>query len=101
MSRWLGESPYNCPSCGGDGDSICDCCGSETECEECDGTGWDSEQIDIDAFKAACDELREKVIASGRQVGTYEWIEGGVRLGRSAGDLGGVRASDFIFQPAN
>lgn len=94
---WLGESPYNCPACNGDGDVECQCCGCETECDECDGTGWDPEKIDIEAFKKAETALNKRVFGSGAMAGTYEWIENGVRLGRTSKNCGSVRASDFLL----
>lgn len=93
--NWLGESPYNCPHCDG-GTATCECCGNECECEECDGTGWDSDVVDVTAFKAAEATLTEKMKAAGRHVLTYEWIEGGKRLGRNGGEFGRVAVADFL-----
>jgi hypothetical protein len=100
---WLGESEYECPNCDGEGEYPCECCGNETECPECKGSGWDAEKIDLDAYLKAVDELGSKSRAG---QGTSEWIEDGKRLGRRLCvwdgekyiNLETVRVSDYAFK---
>lgn len=39
----------DCYNCGGSGEVECDCCGHESDCDECDSTGvlWESDNGDI------------------------------------------------------
>ena len=67
------NSEFACRLCRGLGEVMCSCCGSEVDCNGCDGTGWDKRRVDVDAFQAACRHMTGC---------TWEWIEGGVRLGR-------------------
>lgn len=41
---------YACPDCWGHGESACSCCGYESECEACRGTGLDASIIDVDRW---------------------------------------------------
>lgn len=94
MSCWLGESPYNCPECGGDCRVWYDDSDEEEDCDACGGTGWDASKIDLGAFRAAAEALR---------LPAWEWIEHGeggrVRVGRTNGK-GGVRAEDCLRKPS-
>ena len=100
---WLGESPYNCPECDGEGETCCPTCGcEEIVCDRCEGTGWDPEQIDVSAFKAAVEKIQAELKASDSGVLGWEWIEvkGEIRnrIGRGFPDRPGVRASDFAWE---
>lgn len=92
---WLGESEFNCPWCDGNGERTCECCDQETACKECDGTGWNARKVDLPAYLKACEELNQRIWASGAKIGSYEWIDGDKRLGR-ASDMGRVAIADFL-----
>jgi hypothetical protein len=92
---WLGESPYNCPDCDG-GEAVCECCGTDCECPECEGTGWNPELVDVPAFKAAAEALNERARAAGSCALSWEWVENGKRLGRNGGEFGRVAVADFL-----
>jgi len=98
---WLGKSEYNCPECDGEREVICTECGTEVECDRCDGTGWDPEQVDIAGFKAACESLNEKMLAHGSW-GSCEWIDRktNTRLGRDGEKHGQVAVADFLIGKA-
>ena len=103
MMGWLGKSEYNCPECDGDGECECSCCGAELECDHCNGTGWDPEQVDIDGFARAVDALEQKMKDADCVIFTHEWIdrESDERLGRSGNfvehDWGEVAVKDFLL----
>lgn len=97
MGCWLGESEYNCPTCGGNKESACKCCGSVDVCQDCDGTGWDAERIDIKAYQAAENALNQKCWDAGQGMGSYEWMEGDMRIGRKTEQFGSIRAADFLL----
>ena len=44
---------YECEECHGRGEIECHACGSETECERCNGSGLNTYLIDVTAFNAA------------------------------------------------
>ncbi len=46
-----------CQNCDGTGEVECECCGGNTACDECDGSGLDADRIDVAAFSKAHDEL--------------------------------------------
>jgi hypothetical protein len=92
----LGESPYNCPECDA-GEDVCDCCGHVCECIDCDGTGWDAEQVDIEAFKAAVAAMEEKARVAGAYPLGHEWIVLGQRLGRKS-EFGSVAVADYLLE---
>ena len=97
MGYLVGESEYNCPYCEGEGDVECIECGTEHRCDQCDGTGWNPEMIDIAAFEEAHRALNEKMSAAGCYGLTWEWINKGQRLGRSGGNYGRVAVADFLL----
>lgn len=41
-----GKVKLDCETCGGDGRCMCPCCGSDTYCEDCDGDGKASDEVD-------------------------------------------------------
>lgn len=47
------DSDLLCPECDGDGEYPCETCGCVNECDYCEGTGYDPEKVDVDAYKAA------------------------------------------------
>ena len=96
---WLGESDYNCPECDGEGEAECYNCGSECECDYCDGTGWDPEQVDVAAFAEAEKALNQKMREAGCTCLTHEWVDRDTdtRLGRSGGEYGKVAVQDFLL----
>lgn len=95
----LGDSPYNCPHCDARGTVECSECGTEHECEECRGTGWDPAFVDVDAFWGAALNLDDKIRDAGRLMLTHEWIENGRRLGRDGGpEFGRVAVADFLLE---
>ena len=66
----------------------CECCGQETDCEECDGTGLNDALLDVKAFNEAADELFRE---SGM---TWLWVENNTALGR-ASRKGRVAYADY------
>ncbi len=93
---WLGESEFECPECNGSKEIECFNCGSECECEECLGTGWDRNRIDVKAFKEANYSLNKACGDAGLTCGSWEWIEGDKRIGRMS-KIGCIRATDFAL----
>lgn len=98
---WKGESEYNCPECDGDGDTEEECseCGvtQELKCDNCLGTGWDPEKVDVAEFKRAAHALNERMKQAGCILLTCELIEGDQRLGRTSREYGSVRVADFLL----
>lgn len=73
------DPKIRCSSCDGDGEEICECCGSTTECENCGGEGIEPDAVDLNAFHAAC------VLAfscGGDHDGSWALIENNVWVGR-------------------
>jgi hypothetical protein len=62
----MSYGPYACPVCRGYGEVVCTCCGSEVDCEHCDGRCYDPDKIDLDAYDAACKKLDAASAAAGR-----------------------------------
>jgi len=96
---WLGHSKYNCPEC--DGDKLVECCGecgAEVACDYCDGTGWDPDQVDVAAFRAAEDALNQKMRDAGCCISTHEGIDRktNTRWGREGGKHGRVAVADYL-----
>lgn len=89
----LAESEYDCPECDGEKEAGCPACGQDIPCDYCDETGWDPEQVDVPAFKAASKVLQD---LSGF---TQEWIDRttNTRLGRDGGKFGRVAVADFLI----
>lgn len=93
------NSPYNCPECEGEGEAVCECCGSDLgDCQACQGTGWDPEYVDVAAFRKAGKALNTRMSNDGCFGLSYEWIEGGQRLGRTGGKkYGSVAVKEFLW----
>ena len=70
------NNPYACEFCSY-GTATCDCCGSDIDCEECEGTGLNDDLIDVEAFNNACD-------AAFVSVPSWAWIENKAWLGRAS-----------------
>ena len=51
MNDYLGKN--DCPFCEGTGEASCPCCDGECNCEDCDGTGYDSLQFDTRKYAKA------------------------------------------------
>lgn len=84
---------YPCVYCAGTGEGYCPCCGEDKECEQCEGTGIDSDKVDIEAFRSECDRLFTQ--------SSWDYLEDGITAGRCGGDLVGeaqwtVRYDDFL-----
>ena len=96
---WLGDSPYNCPECDGGKEISCCECGAIVDCDYCDGTGWDPEQVDIPAFQAAEKAIYVKIREAGGWVLTHEGIdvETNTRWGRDGGKHGRVVVTDYLI----
>lgn len=48
-----GREKYDCPECGGTGQSECECCGSDQDCEVCNSSGLNPKVVDFAAIKDA------------------------------------------------
>lgn len=86
---------YPCPWCD-DGVADCECCGQETKCTACDGTGLDANRLDIEKFKDARRAMWKAHGGSGRSL-----VENGVVVGACGGILGAppvwsLRYDDFL-----
>lgn len=46
-----------CPTCEGSREDECPHCGQDMECEDCDGTGFNSELFDLDAWQTKRNEF--------------------------------------------
>ena len=93
----FGKSPYTCPECDGSGEIECVACGADCECDHCEGTGWDSDQVDVRAFLAAERALHQTMREAGLSILTHEWIDDGTRLGRDGGEYGRVAVADYLI----
>lgn len=87
----MNRKPYHCQSCYGTGTVECDCCGGETECEECRGTRYNLDLIDVAAMRAAEKEMAAK---SPPHTGSCELVENGIWVGRKSG-VHSIRYEDF------
>lgn len=65
-----------CPVCRGTGCAACPECGHTVNCRACEGTGWDSDVIDLARWLPA-----ERDFQHTHQV-TYDWIFDGQVVGR-------------------
>ena len=75
--------PYACPECKGYGEVYCECCGNEVTCEHCRGREYDPDKIDLDAYEAACRQLKGSPKHGG---GTFAFVNGrGQYVGRTNG----------------
>lgn len=95
---WLGNSEYNCPECDGEKEVACPECGAEHECDNCDGSGWDPEQVDVPAFLAALESMHKKARDDGSQILSHEGIDHktNTRWGSDGGKYGSVAVIDFV-----
>ena len=94
------KSKYFCPECDGDGEYECPTCGQgEIECDYCEGTGWDPEQVDVAAFQAAVVVMHNKALAAGSTVLSCEGIDQttNTRWGRDGGKHGSVAVIDYLL----
>jgi hypothetical protein len=98
MKRAINE--YECEECDGKGQVECPCCYSDTDCEACNGSGY-NDRLDVKRFEEA---LRAAV---GRWRGGCLFIENGVAFGymkatfRDETDNGErVLFKDYEKQPA-
>lgn len=84
---------YPCPDCFGSGETECDCCGAESCCEACDGSGIDTERIDLKAFNTNAEE-------KAREHGGTSWeiVENRVYVGRQGGSLGNPPAWQLFYR---
>lgn len=90
---------FACPECKGRKEVQCCECGSDIECEACNGSGLDTDIIDVQAFNAACREAfyGEQVEIKGalfkakqkkkKNRGSWNWIEGLEVIGRTNGEV--------------
>lgn len=85
---------FKCPRCAGSGDEMCFHCGSEVDCEDCQGTGLDISRIDVARFVAA---ENEQLVGSG---GTWALEENGMWVGRES-DKGKLYYRDFLLPGAS
>lgn len=73
------KNEFECYSCYGSGEAECPHCNQDMTCEECDGSGLDSERIDIAAFQSAAESLFEEEKTS------WAAVEDGAYVGRTNG----------------
>lgn len=94
---------YYCPECSGEGYTECPRCGSDEDCKECGGTGFDPELIDFKEFQQALkrfEEIDRKVGGRGQVEELFETVTNGpgnqiaVFVGIKTA-VGVVRFSDF------
>lgn len=69
----MSYGPYACPECDGHGEVVCGCCGNDVMCEHCHGRTYDPNRIDLDAYEAACKQLKGDPKMGG---GTYAAVNG-------------------------
>lgn len=86
---------YTCTDCSGIGESECFECGQDRECEACDGTGLDSDQLDIAAYQAA----NRRMMAEARSSDSLK--EHGVTVGRLYANGKKLLFASFDLDPAN
>jgi hypothetical protein len=93
----MSYGPYACPECQGYGEVTCHCCDSETTCEHCRGRHYDPNKIDLDAYEAACKQLK----GSPTSGGTYAAMNGRRQyVGRTNG-IETVLVNDFRRKDAS
>lgn len=103
------ELDLQCEGCNGTGSIACTCncphCDNDEDCDECDGTGFNPELVDLDAWTAAVAEFRshgaawpyrEGIIGEGKLIGlrgsyTYNIKEGTRTLSRF------ILAKDYLI----
>lgn len=56
----MAKKKYPCPECKGNGSSNCSTCGHESECEHCDATGLDPDEVDLDRLATAQEQMRQR-----------------------------------------
>lgn len=83
----MSDHEFPCPECDGEGELVCRCCGSEIDCESCDGTGFDPDLIDIRAWVAA-----ERAFPSP----SWDWERDGKTVGRQGPDGRTLAYADFL-----
>ncbi len=86
------KSKYPCPECDGDGEVECCECGSDKDCEACDGSGIDTEKINVKAYNAACHDAFKK-----SKRGSWDVVENRLLIGRTDGKAV-VPISAFSFE---
>lgn len=94
------NSEYFCPECEGAGEYDCSECGiGEIDCDHCEGTGWDPEQVDVAAFQAAVEVMHQKARDADCAFLSSELIDlkTNTRLGRDGGDFGSVAVIDYLL----
>jgi len=92
------KNKYACVECDGTGETVCDCCDSDIECDDCGGTGVNSDMIDIDRWEEAEGALQEEFGV------TWDWIEGDEVIGRQGANrvdgslvgARGIRYADYL-----
>lgn len=87
---------YPCPVCGGGGMIVCDCCGNDTDCDDCDASGLDVARVDVEKFNEA-----EKAARKLHDSSSWSLMENGIAVGRCGGILGAppvwsLRYDDFL-----
>ena len=85
---------YECPDCDGWGVSECRSCGHEHTCEECHGTGVNSDTVSVVAFFAA-----QKANVRAHGGASWALTENGLVVGRQGGraavPVWSLRYADF------
>jgi len=86
-----GKLDVICDWCDGHGEVICECCEQETFCEDCDGTGFDSTVIDVEAWQNA-----EAIFHKNHKTGTFDLKIHGKKVGRQTRDGSFIIVYDYL-----
>ena len=96
MTKYKPE--YRCPECDGECDGECEreceCCHSHVVCDVCQGLGLNAAVVDVEAYEAATQQLRQRQDVGHRY--SVAWIERGVCVGVRFNDSKRLAIADFL-----